>query len=624
MTSRFLVPGVALALASLSFAQGGAQTQTASISCNGEAIGSVTLKIEPYNFTRTAGGVTKRYIGANAVGGFALTNAGARDANCWCESYRWFQAINLTDPGNIFGNGAPAFGFNQVADPFPATPIQWGGGGTTGDFYPFYWGNPNGGCGHNSATGRNPIPGQPGKTYDLYYEDGPGVTFNQAGAPANFSVTLDFVTCLACVSSPLNGNGRNVDGSFKVLGAIRWSVTFGRSAADGWTSTIGAPTVVAPNALPGFVQTSLTNFNNRPGVGTWTITNNCAPCPPPAKPPLGTPRLLDPGMDFGLLPVTFDPLSGMLEIPEMQPMVLDDMGFDGPTPPRYQFDPLLDASAGSLQYRYVGLIGGDHVFMNDTQHWNLHLDDPLDQPDQTLFTDADFQGNPNGWETFITGHAPLLVYDPLQQLFFAPLLDPYLDPLASVFMQDLGAAILPPQLPLALQLQPLVDPLQATQGFTQPAQMPMGAVMTPMDLPQVGQPYCPGVPNSTGLPTQLHATGTAFAQDDLLYLHTTDMPLDQFGFIVNSNGQIFLPQPGGSQGNLCVGPNIGRGVGQVIFSSGPFGASTVAANLPQMPTPNALVPVLPGQTWTFQTWHRDFVNGQPTSNFSNALQIQFQ
>ncbi|MGK0218062.1 MAG: hypothetical protein ACI9HE_001546 [Planctomycetota bacterium] len=32
---------------------------------------------------------------------------------------------------------------------------------------------------------------------------------------------------------------------------------------------------------------------------------------------------------------------------------------------------------------------------------------------------------------------------------------------------------------------------------------------------------------------------------------------------------------------------------------------------------------MPGQTWHFQYWHRDFIGGVSTSNFSTAVRLMF-
>jgi hypothetical protein len=42
-----------------------------------------------------------------------------------------------------------------------------------------------------------------------------------------------------------------------------------------------------------------------------------------------------------------------------------------------------------------------------------------------------------------------------------------------------------------------------------------------------------------------------------------------------------------------------------------------------LPQPMGNVSAAPGETWYFQYWHRDFINGMSTSNFSNAVKIVF-
>jgi hypothetical protein len=46
-------------------------------------------------------------------------------------------------------------------------------------------------------------------------------------------------------------------------------------------------------------------------------------------------------------------------------------------------------------------------------------------------------------------------------------------------------------------------------------------------------------------------------------------------------------------------------------------------NLTQTPSPTGFVAIAPGETWHFQTWHRDSVGGLPASNFTNALTVSF-
>ena len=312
----------------------------------------------------------------------------------------------------------------------------------------------------------------------------------------------------------------------------------------------------------------------------------------------------------------------------MPPLFLDDMGVDGP--PQFLSDPVLDGIVGSLTYRYLGEFGGEHRFINDTQGFNLFVDDPFDLPGQTLFVDPLLPGlhpgNPKGWLTPLTGHAPLLLLDPLAPIpLQVPILDPLGDPLGSNFMQLMLPPLEAPGLELSLQAVLLGDLVQATQNFTQPGQVQMQPFLTFTQPLGIGQHYCdPAPPNSTGQPGVLFATGSPVVQDDFMQLHSVDLPPQAAGFILASPGEVFVPNPGGSQGELCVGPAIGRGVGGVIFNTGPLGQATVLADLLEIPTPNGPVPMQPGIHWNFQTWYRDSSPSGATSNLTNALRVVFQ
>ena len=83
-------------------------------------------------------------------------------------------------------------------------------------------------------------------------------------------------------------------------------------------------------------------------------------------------------------------------------------------------------------------------------------------------------------------------------------------------------------------------------------------------------------------------------------------------------------QPGGSQGNLCLGGAIGRYVGPgQIKNSGAAGTFDLVLDLASTPTPTGLVQVLPGDTWNFTAWYRDAVSGVATSNFTDAVSVTF-
>lgn len=140
-----------------------------------------------------------------------------------------------------------------------------------------------------------------------------------------------------------------------------------------------------------------------------------------------------------------------------------------------------------------------------------------------------------------------------------------------------------------------------------------------------GVNFCgPAVPNSSGLPGTMTASGSLTVADNNLTISATDLPQNSFGFFLTSTTQNTVSQPGGSQGVLCLGGSVGRFVGPgQIRNSGTSGEITLALDLSQQPTPTGLVQVQPGETWNFQAWFRDAVGGQVTSNFTDGLEVTF-
>lgn len=141
----------------------------------------------------------------------------------------------------------------------------------------------------------------------------------------------------------------------------------------------------------------------------------------------------------------------------------------------------------------------------------------------------------------------------------------------------------------------------------------------------IGTPYCMANPNSTGIISMISATGSVVVTDNDVTLAATNLPLRTFGFFLASMAQGFTPSAGGSQGNLCVGSNIGRFVGPVqVVNSEAGGTVALPIDLTMIPQPNGFAAVSAGETWNFQLWHRDATGGVGTSNFSNGLEIAFQ
>jgi hypothetical protein len=140
----------------------------------------------------------------------------------------------------------------------------------------------------------------------------------------------------------------------------------------------------------------------------------------------------------------------------------------------------------------------------------------------------------------------------------------------------------------------------------------------------VGTNYCTANANSTGMTGVITGIGSAVVAADNLTLEASRLPLSSFGYFLTSLTQSVTPNPGGSQGILCIGGPIGRytGPGQIKYS-GATGVYTLLLDLTQIPTPTGFVPAVVGQTRNFQSWHRDSVGGVATSNFTNGLAVTF-
>jgi hypothetical protein len=137
----------------------------------------------------------------------------------------------------------------------------------------------------------------------------------------------------------------------------------------------------------------------------------------------------------------------------------------------------------------------------------------------------------------------------------------------------------------------------------------------------IGDSYCdPPVVNSTGLPAILTVRGSDRVLENDVRLDVEQLPQNSLGYCLASQTQSFIPNPGGSMGNLCIFGTIGRFVSQAQ-NSGPSGTFSFPIDLTNMPPPLSAVAI--GETWNFQTWYRDF-QLVVTSNFTNAVSVDFQ
>ncbi len=141
-----------------------------------------------------------------------------------------------------------------------------------------------------------------------------------------------------------------------------------------------------------------------------------------------------------------------------------------------------------------------------------------------------------------------------------------------------------------------------------------------------GVGYCGPMPvHSGGRSAVISAKGSPFVAANNVTLLAERLPPQQFGFFFIADGRGFAPNPGGSQGNLCVSGDIGRliqGPGS-IFLSDAAGTAAVPLDLTQVPTPHGTESLLPGDTRFAQAWFRD-TNPTSTSNFTSGLELVFK
>lgn len=146
--------------------------------------------------------------------------------------------------------------------------------------------------------------------------------------------------------------------------------------------------------------------------------------------------------------------------------------------------------------------------------------------------------------------------------------------------------------------------------------------VTDLDCGPPGSSYCVGVPNSTGNVAEILSSGSAIIALNDLGLTAIHLPPNQFGLFVVSPDQTFVTNVGGGQGNLCVGPTLGRYNAQ-IGNSGLFGTLSLTVDNTAIVGPSSVVAAMPGDTFNFQCWYRD-ANPGATSNMTRGFSVTFQ
>ena len=138
----------------------------------------------------------------------------------------------------------------------------------------------------------------------------------------------------------------------------------------------------------------------------------------------------------------------------------------------------------------------------------------------------------------------------------------------------------------------------------------------------IGTNYCAATPNSTGLPGIMGASGSNVAASNSFSLTASQLPANQFGIFVTSRTATMGAPAAGSNGILCLGGSIGRFTSpSQIVNSGSGGEFSLPVDLSVFPQGVGTVPVMSGQTWFFQAWHRDSVG--LGSNFTDGLEVPF-
>ncbi len=134
--------------------------------------------------------------------------------------------------------------------------------------------------------------------------------------------------------------------------------------------------------------------------------------------------------------------------------------------------------------------------------------------------------------------------------------------------------------------------------------------------------YCTANPNSTGQIAVMSASGSPIITDNNFTLTASQIPTFEWGYFMMAASQGFIPNVGGSSGNLCLGfpfYRFSKPPTGTVLSSGSNGTFRFTPNLTNLPQG---VTFLVGETWDFQAWFRDGAAG--TSNFTDGIEVMFR
>lgn len=155
-----------------------------------------------------------------------------------------------------------------------------------------------------------------------------------------------------------------------------------------------------------------------------------------------------------------------------------------------------------------------------------------------------------------------------------------------------------------------IDPAGASSGVICYYQDPISAVA------------CPGASNSVSTEgAKFDVRGQRQSGTGRLGFVGRQFPTNALVLLLASDRPGLAPNPGGSQGTLCLGAPVIR-LGPTVHQSDASGKWSIALDLGQATTA-ALLPIQAGTSWRFQAWYRD-TNPIATSNFSEAHEIEFR
>ncbi len=128
---------------------------------------------------------------------------------------------------------------------------------------------------------------------------------------------------------------------------------------------------------------------------------------------------------------------------------------------------------------------------------------------------------------------------------------------------------------------------------------------------------CQGTQNSSGRASHLAVTGSLNVAEDRLTLHGSGLPPGEFAlFLYGQPGPTFPILTGGQ---LCLTGGVSR-----MMPPGPVGHWGQRVQEIDFTVPREAANLMPGTTWAFQVWHRDFIGGASVTGTTNAVRVTMQ